>query len=68
MNTPTLIPIRTKVTNGPWADSDALARRAVRFGDATFPPALAWSGQRIPTGPNDMQSGQMPRPHSVHET
>ena len=41
MNTPTLIPIRTKVTNGPWADSDAVARRAVRFGAATFPPVLA---------------------------
>ena len=28
----------------------------------------AWSGQRIPTGLKVMQSGQMPRPHSEHET
>ena len=27
-----------------------------------------WSGQRIPTGPNVMQSGQIGRPHSEHET
>ena len=27
-----------------------------------------WSGQRIPTGPNVMQSGQIGRPHSEQET
>jgi len=36
-----------------------------RAGLLAFP---AWSGQRMPTGLNVMQSGQMPRPHSLHET
>jgi hypothetical protein len=27
-----------------------------------------WSGHLIPTGPNVMQSGQIPRPHSEQET
>ena len=66
--TPTLIPISACVTNGPRRDSDAAALRALLRGAATFPPVLAWSGQRIPTGPNVMQSGQIPRPHSVQET
>ena len=56
--TPTLIAIRPCVTHGPRSDSDVLARRAARLGAACWPPVLAWSGQRMPTGPNVMQSGQ----------
>ena len=40
-------------------------RSATRFTPCTCP---AWSGQRIPTGAKTMQSGQMPRPQSEHET
>ena len=65
---PTLIPISAWVTNGPRRETVAAARRAACFGAATRPVVLAWSGQRIPTGPNVMQSGQIPRPHSEHET
>jgi len=66
--TPTLIPISANVTIGPERVSEALVRRTARRGPAVFPAVLAWSGQRMPTGPNVMQSGQIPRPQSEHET
>ncbi len=50
-NTPTLIPMRVNVTNGPRAERFLEAVRATRRGAATVPPVVAWSGQRIPTGP-----------------
>ena len=65
---PTLIPISAWVTNGPRRETVAAALRAACFGAGARPVALAWSGQRIPTGPNVMHSGQIPRPHSEHET
>ena len=62
---PTLIAISVVVTMP--------ALRAVRrctFWTTRRAPC-AWpecSGQRIPTGPKVMQSGQIGRPHSEHET
>jgi len=56
------------VTIGPDRESETLVRRAARRGVAVFPAGLAWSGQRMPTGPKVMQSGQIPRPQSEHET
>ena len=63
---PTLIAIRAVVTMPGLRDvrrCDVLARPAAR--PRAWPE---WSGQRIPTGPNVMQSGQIGRPHSEQET
>ncbi len=62
---PTLMPISVFVT----IPGDAVERRWTFWTTRDAP--RAWpecSGQRIPTDPNVMQSGQMPRPHSEHET
>ena len=61
---PTLAAISPCVTNGPRRDSEVVARRVARRAAGAVPAVLAWSGQRIPTGPKVMQSGQLPRPHS----
>jgi hypothetical protein len=65
-----LIAIRVCVTIGPLVPNVRIVLAAARRGAAAvlLPPAVAWSGQRIPTGPYVMQSGQMPRPHSEHDT
>jgi hypothetical protein len=66
---PTLTAMSAWVTIGPPADRLLAVRWAARRGEGVVPPAvLAWSGHRIPTGPNVMQSGQIPRPHSEQET
>ena len=46
------------------------ARHCIRSATRLHGPCgcPAWSGQRIPTGAKTMQSGQIPRPHSEHET
>ena len=63
---PTLIAISVSVTV-PCRPAELRWRFRTTFcaGPRATP---AWSGQRIPTGLKVMQSGQMPRPHSEHET
>jgi len=63
-----LIAISVWVTIGPRIVSVRTELRAACPGAETLPPVVAWSGQRMPTGPYVMQSGQIPRPHSEHDT
>jgi hypothetical protein len=63
-----LIAIRTVVTGAPVEEIVPRAWRTVLVALGRGAPTLPWSGQRMPTGAKTMQSGQMPRPHSEHET
>src|ERR671923_183047 len=59
---PTLIATSALVTTAPAPAK--LARRAPRVTRAAPCGWPEWSGQRIPTGANTMQSGQIGLPHS----
>ena len=62
---PTLIAISVVVTMPGFR----LVLRCTFWTTRAAPRALPeWSGQRMPTGPKVMQSGQIGRPHSEHET
>ena len=62
---PTLIAINAFVTIPGYRAELRLTFWTMRRAPCACPEC---SGQRIPTGLNVMQSGQMPRPHSEHET
>ena len=62
---PTLIPISAVVTMPGLRAERRWALRTTRAAPLAWPE---WSGHRMPTGPNVMQSGQIPRPHSEQET